>query len=227
MSNLEPKYWTDERFPAPLFDRYAIQKELDRICGTADGHSKIRLVFGSEEEELKESQISDLGTGLGVRKVGRYLTRIDGKMVRIRRWIFEEWQPPELFACDDGMVMLPGAGGFYVPPESTNRKIHGDWEMVYIVADHDRCGCAPNDYSCMGEYRSPGAKDLKNFMRMTAAAQDAAIKADPFSPMSKEMLSKLQQAENQRLLEDELIRQAAEDEVFEDRAKTRKKHSVS
>jgi len=224
MDGLDPKNWTNEFFPAPPFPREAFQAELDRICGKARGQSKVRLVFGSEEEELADAQISTLGVGLGRHKVGRYTTNRDGRKVRIRRWIFEEWQPPE--QLHEGFVRMPGSG-LYIPPNERQKLHKGVWNLIYTVADHSRCNCAPEDYSCFGAYRPPGPQDLKNFMRMTAAMQEDQIKADPFSPLSQEMISKLQRKANAELEAYEKQIEREEEEYYEDRRKTRRRHSVS
>lgn len=230
---LNTKDWTDGFYPCPVgFDLEGYQAKIDRICGTAREHSKVRVVWGAAEEELKAEQVGSLGTALGYKKVGRYLTRVKGirNKVRIRRWIFEEWQPPEIINIDEHHIKMPGTSGLFIPPSFSDINHKGDWELMYVVGDHTECDkdvCNSLEYPCHGKYRVPNNSDLQLLMRITGAIQDNALNIDPFSPLSQNIREALAKKTANKLIADREAVQAEEDAYFEDKKSTRKKVSFS
>lgn len=227
---LDPKHWTPEFYPQPEFDREGFQARLDKICGKVREHSKIRIVWGASEEEKVAEQISGLGTGLGYKMQGRFLTRVPGKTekVRIRRFVFEEWQPPEISSLEDRFITMPGSAGLVRPATFDDHQ--GSWELIYVVADHSQCRkdvCDSLEFPCHGEYRKPDENDLNKFMRITGAIQDSAIQIDPFSPMSQEIMERLSKRTAETVAARSQAIEAEEDAYFEDRKQTRKKLSFS
>jgi hypothetical protein len=228
---LDPKHWTDEFHPQPEFNLAGYQARLDKICGKANDHSKIKLVWGAAEEEVQAAQIGSLGMATKLVKIGRHLTRVRDKRerVRIRRWIFLEWQPPEPLAVENQYVQMPG-GGLFKPPSFNDINRLGDWELVYVVGDHSKCDkavCDSLEFPCHGEYRKPDESDLKKFMRMTGATQDAMIQTDPFSPMSQEIMERLARRTAEVEAKRQQVIEAEEDAYYKDRDVTRKKISFS
>lgn len=188
-----PGEWDDKFRPAPShFDRAAYQRKLDEICGTARGHSIIRVVWGAEEEMDAVVQYTSHGTAAETRRTGRHRTRVKGVpgKVRKRRWIFEEWQAPEQIA-DPGYVRLPEAGGLYVPPSIVKEKRQGKWIELYVVADHSKCkkeDCDSFEYFCFGDYREPDESDLVKFRRLTRKRSELE-RVDPFTPVSQKKIN--------------------------------------
>lgn len=192
-----PGNWTDAFFPAPSnFDRKAYQKQLDEVCGTVrGGHSIVHVVFGSEEEIEVDKQFTLHGSSAERVTVGRHRTRVKGVpgKVRKRRWIFEEWQPPEQIP-DEGFVHMPGAGGLYLPPHVAQEKLQGKWLEIYIVADHSSCDsevCNSFEHFCFGKYRHPNEYDLQKFRKLNYRKKALALDAiDPFEPISESRVAR-------------------------------------
>jgi hypothetical protein len=211
----DPSNWTDDHSPAPdNFERQAFQQKLDEICGTARGQSIVRVVWGGEEEIEVPVDFTTHGTATEYRKIGRHRTRVPGVAgkVRKRRWIFEEWQPPEQIPQDQ-FIRLPWAGGLFVPPSVVEAEAKGEWVEIYIVADHTKClpeVCNSLEYFCFGDYREPGAEDLQKFARVTSRKFEQDV-VDPFSPLGQNKINLF----NKRAIENVENREREEDEALQ------------
>lgn len=239
-SYLSPENWTAGYSKAPEFDRRSYQQKLDAIVGTARGQSIIRLVFGSEEEVEQIGVVTTPGGAVNKVMVGRYLTRVrdvPGE-VRTRRWIFEEWQPPEQFAHNDPLVQIPGSG-LFAPPQLAKEFRFGRWNLVYVVADHSECdpsvcsddGSVDADagYFCFGSYRAPNEKDLQLWRRVTAQRKEMGNVPNPFAPVPLDTVELYNKQSDDQADEDERAEQQEIDDRYEDVNKTLKvnKKSVS
>jgi len=228
----DPSLWRDEFSPAPTgFNRIAFQKKVDDICGTARGHSIIRVVWGAEEEIPEAAGFTHLGTAVEHKMVGRHRTRVRGVKgkVRKRRFIFEEFQAPEQVPQDD-YVRIGGAGGLYVPPSLVEERKFGKWNELYIVADHSKCDpiiCNSLEYFCFGDYREPDGSDLAKLGRITARRNADEHLVDPFEPVSQRAVNHFQKLANEETDAKESMESDANEERWADHRKTLKQHTVS
>lgn len=241
-SYLSTENWTTGYSKAPEFDRRSYQQKLDAIVGTARGQSIIRLVFGSEEEVEQIGVVTTPGGAVNKVMVGRYLTRVRDVPceVRTRRWIFEEWQPPEQFAHNDPLVQIPGSG-LFAPPQLAKEFRYGRWNLVYVVADHTHCNdgldipiCSPDGsadadagYFCFGAYRHPNEGDLNLWLRKTAERQEMSNVPNPFAPVPLDTVELYNKQADDQADEDERAEQQEIDDRYEDVNKTLKVNKKS
>jgi hypothetical protein len=194
MDQLDPRTWTDAFCPAPLdgFNREEFQRRVNEIVGRAKDHDILRFVFGAEEEFEKSVVGSTIAMSVEIQQAGRYFTRVKGVKgrPRIRRWICEQWHPPDQFADPFAHVQIPGKDGLFVPRHLLDEQKNGRWEPVYVVSnheypEHDEFECEFGNYFCFGEYRRPDTSDLEKLRRVTARKRADGNQADPFAPVSQ------------------------------------------
>lgn len=220
----DPRNWTDGFTPAPSnFDVKAYQAEIDKITGLARGHRIIRVVWGASQEIEQELDFTAHGTAAMVVKVGKYRTRVKGvpRKVRIRRWIFEEWQPPQQLPNAD-FIRVPGAGGIYVPPSVLEQRQKGVWNRWYPACDHSKClpsDCNSDEYFCFGDYRHPDISDLRKIARITRKRLENEH-PDPFAPIPQEVIDRNFREANEQREEIERRKQEAIDSVYDDFERT-------
>lgn len=190
----DPKEWKDEFSGSPSnFDKQLYQDKIDAITGKANGHPILRVVWGAEMERTEVTGFTSLGTAAQERVIGTHRTRVKGVKgkVRIKRWIFEQWNPPEQIGAP-GYVRVPGAGGLYLPPQMVEASQKGFWEKWYPVCDHTKClpeDCDSTEYFCFGDYREPDQSDLDKIARITRRKFENGVN-DPFTPVSPNAVAK-------------------------------------
>lgn len=228
----DPKQWTSAFHKAPSsFDVKAYQAKIDKITGLAKDHSIIRVVWGGEMEEQKAVAFTSHGTEAQTETVGSHTTRVKGvpRKVRIRRWIFEEYQPPAQIA-QNSFVRLPGAGGIYIPPSLVQERQTGKWNKWFPVCDHSNClpeDCNSTEYFCFGDYKEPDNKELQMIAKITRARTEAANTPDPFEALSEFDLGFIEKQAQDEIAAIEAAEQAELDEYYADFKKTAARAAVT
>jgi hypothetical protein len=223
--------WNADYYPAPAnFDRAGYQRQIDRIVGTVGGHPIIRIVWGAEEETEAAAQFTGHGTATKMVRIGRHMTRVRGKVtkVRKRRWIFEEWQPPQQIV-GEGFIQVPGAAGLYLPPTFAQEQTKGKWLELYVVADHSKCRrevCDSFEYFCFGDYREPDNSDLNKLATITAL-KAGVDNPNPFAPIGQNKINLYNKQATEEVEQKEAERQTELDTEYGDVKKTLAKVSTS
>lgn len=219
----DPRNWKDVYSKAPSnFDVAAYQQRIDAITGTVNGKSIIRVVWGGEHEMQIAKEVTSLGTATELVKVGMHRTRVKGVpgKVRIKRWIFEEYQAPAQIP-QDMFVRMPHASGLYLPPQMVQERIHGRYEKWYPACDHSKClkeDCESTDYFCFGDYREPDERDLQKIARITQKRLQMSH-ADPLSPISEWWREQWEREAMAEVNEKERKEQESLDEFYDDAKK--------